>query len=141
MPGSRLPWSRPVKSDMPLGQGQKILMVDDEIVVTQMFGRLLKRLNYLATTSNSPLETLALYINNPDEYDLVITDLTMPEMNGLELARQLCAIRPSARIVLFSGFTAILTQENLSEAGICRVLDKPVSITTLQPWQRCCDTV
>ena len=120
-----------MKSDMPLGQGQKILMVDDEIVVTQMFGRLLKRLNYLATTSNSPLETLALYINNPDEYDLVITDLTMPEMNGLELARHLCAIRPSARIVLFSGFTAILTQENLSEAGICRVLDKPVSITTL----------
>jgi len=123
--------TEPVERAMPLGQGQKILLVDDETVVTTMLGRLLKQLNYQVTTSNSPRQTIALFSKNPDEYDLVITDLAMPEVDGLELASQLRAIRPRLPIILLSGFTATLTPENLSAAGICQVLDKPVSMMAL----------
>jgi len=116
---------------MPLGQGQKILLVDDETVITTMFGQLLKQLNYQATTSNSPRETIALFSRIPDEYDLVITDLAMREVDGLELASQLRAIRPQLPIILLSGFSATLTPENLSAAGICQVLHKPVTMMAL----------
>jgi two-component system, cell cycle sensor histidine kinase and response regulator CckA len=62
---------------------------------------------------------------------LIITDLTMPELNGLELARQVRAAGPDVPIILVSGFTSTLTQENLNEAGICQLLPKPVAMTDL----------
>jgi signal transduction histidine kinase len=125
------PSAKPADIQLPLGQGQKILMVDDETVVTVLFQRLLKRLNYAGTTLNSPIEALALFRKNPGEYELVITDLTMPEMNGLEVAQQLHALRPRLPIILISGFSAPLAPETLREIGICASLEKPVSLHAL----------
>jgi CheY-like chemotaxis protein len=72
-----------------------------------------------------------LFQANPGQFDLIITDLTMPEMNGLEVARQIHAIRPELPILLASGYSAIVTPENLREARICQLLEKPVSRTAL----------
>ena len=116
-----------------LGQGrsQNILLLDDEPALTASFRKLLERLNYQVTTSNSAREAVALFRENPAQFDLVITDLTMPEMNGLEVARQLRSLRPDVPIIMASGLTPELTPENLHDAGICELLEKPVSLTVL----------
>jgi PAS domain S-box-containing protein len=113
------------------GRGERVLLVDDEIALTTLFQRLLKTLNYQAFISNRPSEAAALFRKNPDQYDLVITDLTMPEMNGLELAHEIHALRPQLPVILLSGFSAAFTRETLREAGIRMLLNKPVSLSTL----------
>ena len=116
---------------LPGGRGQKILLVDDEPALTATFQRLLARLNYQVTSRNSAREAIALFRENPAHFDLVITDLTMPEMNGLELTRQLRALRPDLPVLLASGFSAELNRENLHAAGVADLLEKPISMTAL----------
>jgi PAS domain S-box-containing protein len=118
-------------SQIAPGRGQRILVVDDEPTLTSVLRRLLTRLNYQVTCTNSAPEALRLFCENPGAFDLVITDLTMPEMNGLELGRQLHQLRSDLPIVLASGYTAELDAEKLAAAGINGVLDKPISLETL----------
>jgi PAS domain S-box-containing protein len=120
-----------VAGEAPQGNGQGILLVDDEPALTGMFQRVLQRLNYQVTISNSPLEAVGIFRANPAQFDVVITDLTMPELNGLELARQLRAIRPDLRVILASGYIAAIDDEDLRAAGICELLAKPVSLNNL----------
>jgi len=120
-----------VENHVPSGRGQNILLLDDEPALTGALQRLLVRLNYRVSTSNNPRETLQIYRNNPAQFDLVITDLTMPEMNGLEVARQLRSLRPDLPIILASGFSSDLSRENLEANGICDLLEKPISRTAL----------
>jgi len=116
---------------IPHGHGQNILVVDDEPALTVVLKRLLERLNYQVTTSNSAQAAIGLFRENPRRFDLVITDLTMPDINGLELALQLHALQPEVPVLLASGFSSALTSENLREAGIREQLVKPLSLTAL----------
>ena len=118
-------------SQTPHGHGQKILLVDDEPALTAVFQRLLVRLNYQATSCNNARDAISLFRRNPAAFDLVITDLTMPDMNGLEVARQIHALRPDLPVILASGFSADLDRENLRQAGIWELIEKPVSMTVL----------
>ena len=118
-------------SSLPGGQGQKILLLDDELVLGVMFQRLLTPLNYQVTATNSAREALAWFRENPGRFDLLITDLTMPEMNGLDVARQIHALRPQLPVVLASGYGGSLTDEDLRKAGIVELLQKPVSLPLL----------
>ena len=68
---------------------------------------------------------------NPAQFDLVITDLTMPEIDGLEVARQFRALRPELLVILVSGYGAVVDADSLSEAGICERLEKPLSFSDL----------
>jgi len=113
------------------GHGEKILLTDDESALTAMYQRLLEHLNYQVTVSNSARETVSLCRENAAQFDLAITDLTMPEMNGIEVARQIHALRPNLPIILASGSTVNLSRKNLREAGICELLEKPASMHTL----------
>jgi PAS domain S-box-containing protein len=113
------------------GHGERILLVDDETSLTTLFQRLLTSLNYQATICNLPREAADLFRHDPDQFDLVITDLTMPEMNGLELAHEIHALRPHLPVILLSGFSAAFTHETLREAGIHKLLNKPVSLSVL----------
>ena len=113
------------------GTGQKILLLDDEPALTFAFQRLLERLNYRVTVCNRARDAVSLFCAAPMEFDLVITDLTMPEMNGMEVARQIHARRAEVPIVLVSGLTPELTPENLQAAGILALLEKPVALTAL----------
>ena len=114
------------------GHGQKILLLDDEPAVTVPFQRLLQRLGYEVTICNSAREAVGFVRENSARFDLVITALTMPEMSGLELARQLHDLRPDLPVILSSGFTPDLNREELRAAGICELLEKPVTMTALQ---------
>lgn len=112
------------------GNRQRILLVDDEVALTAVFERMLKRLNYEVTVTNNPQEAIALFQKEPGHYHLLITDLTMPQMDGLNLARQVHDIRPELPIMLVSGYCA-LTTENLRAAGICELVEKPVSLAAI----------
>jgi DNA-binding NtrC family response regulator len=92
---------------------------------------LLERLNYRVTTSNNAREAVALFNANPAQFDLLITDMTMLEMNGLEVARQCHTLRPELPVILASGLTSNLTSENLLAAAICDLLEKLVAINDL----------
>ena len=118
-------------TNIPSGQGQRILLVDDEQVLTKVMERLLVRLNYQVTSCNSAREAVALFQRDPAQFDLVITDLTMPELNGLEVARQICAVRPNLPILLASGFISAQLPEDARQAGICELIEKPTSVATL----------
>ncbi len=127
---NEIPTDSPTSS-LPCGHGEMVLLVDDEAALTKVFQAMLKRLNYQVIVSNQPRAAVALFRENPAQFALVITDLTMPEMNGLEVTRQLRAIRPDVPVILVSGFSSALTPENLREAGVRELLEKPVSITAL----------
>jgi PAS domain S-box-containing protein len=118
-------------SRLAAGRGQKILLLDDEPTVIATLQRLLERLNYEAISANHGRQAIALFLENPPRFDLVITDLAMPEMNGLEVARQIHQIRPDLPIVLMSGYAPDLDHENLRLAGIGQRLDKPISLAAL----------
>ncbi len=117
--------------NVPCGQGQKVLLLDDEPILTTVLERLLIRLNYQVTSRNSAREAVALFQQDPAQFDLVITDLTMPEMNGLEVARQIRAIRPNLPILLASGFSSAMMPEDMREAGIFELIEKPASMASL----------
>ncbi len=119
------------ENQTPEGRGQKILLVDDEPSLTLALQRLLVRLNYRVTTSNNAREAIGWCQKDSAQFDLVITDLSMPEINGLEVARQLRILRPDLPIILASGFSADLSRENLQAAGISDLLEKPISKSVL----------
>ena len=116
---------------VPQGHGQKILVVDDETALAKVTQTVLQRLNYEATIATRPQAALELVRAQPAQYDLVITDLTMPQMNGLELAKQLREIRPELPILLATGNPAALDPTTLSVAGICKLMEKPVRTDAL----------
>ncbi len=115
----------------PPGCGQSILVLDDEPTLTVVVQHILMRLKYRVSISNLPHDAIAEIRANPARFDLVITDLTMPEMNGLEVARQLHAFRPDLPVILVTGFVGDFTEEDLKAAGISQLLMKPVSTPTL----------
>ena len=92
---------------------------------------MLERLNYRVTVCNRAADAVGLFRESPRAFDLVITDLTMPEMNGLEVTRQLHAIRADVPVILVSGYSPELKPENLRAAGICELLEKPAALTAL----------
>jgi CheY-like chemotaxis protein/two-component sensor histidine kinase len=113
------------------GHGQRILLLDDEPSLTLPLQRLLVRLNYQVTVSNRAQEAVEVFRQNPAQFDLVITDLTMPEMDGLEVAGQLRRLRPDVPVILTTGLAPELSHEKLLAAGICEVLEKPIPLATL----------
>ncbi|MEI8290770.1 MAG: PAS domain S-box protein [Verrucomicrobiota bacterium] len=116
---------------IPCGQGQKILMVDDEVALVGIYQKLLKTLKYEGTIVTSPREAVLLVRENPGQFDLVITDLTMPEMNGLVLARQIREIRADMPVILATGFHGTVSDRQLADAGVCEVVEKPISMAKL----------
>jgi PAS domain S-box-containing protein len=118
-------------ANLPLGRGQRVLYVDDEAPLALIAGRVLERLGYAAATYTSPLAALEAVRAEPTRYDLVITDLAMPAMAGLELAQQMLAIRADLPVVLMTGYTASLTPARVQALGLRDLLSKPISVPAL----------
>ncbi len=116
---------------VPSGRGERILLVDDEKLLALLGQKMLERLNYTVTSKFSALEALDLVRSNPAEFDLVVTDLTMPGMTGTEFARALLELRPDLPIILTTGFNASLTEERVRAMGIRELLIKPQTVHSL----------
>ena len=125
-----IPPENPV-NHIPRGQGQRILLLDDESALTGPFKGLLERLNYRVTACNLASEALRQFRENPAQFDLVITDLTMPEISGLEVARQIRVLRADLPVILATGYGYSLSAATLQEAGITQLLEKPLALATL----------
>lgn len=115
--------SVPVES--PLGGTERILFVDDEKVLVELGKDLLELLGYRVTAVESSSEALAIFRASPEDFDLVITDMTMPGLTGRDLVRELLAIRPEIPIIMCSGFTEFVNSSEAKEAGVCEFLMKP----------------
>ena len=88
--------------------------------------QLLESLGYEVTTRISSIDALDLFKARPETFDLVITDMTMPNMTGDELAKNLMAIRPDIPVILCTGFSARITEEKAKIMGIRGLVSKPI---------------
>ncbi|MBN2320295.1 MAG: response regulator [Acidobacteria bacterium] len=113
------------EEDIPTG-AEHILFIDDEDSIVNVAGRQIKSLGYEVTTSNSSMEALELFRKRSGEFDFVITDMTMPQMRGDELAGKLLSIRPDIPVVLCTGFNPDIPKSKAKEIGIRAVLQKPI---------------
>lgn len=109
---------------LPVGQ-ESILLVDDETALVDLGREMLSRLGYRVTTATGSLQALELFSREPGQFDLVMTDMTMPQMTGLELARKLVEIRSDIHVVLCTGYSEDVTKETLNASNIKRCLMKP----------------
>lgn len=108
-----------------------ILLVDDEDQVVQVTGQILKSLGYTVVGKTSPAEALSFFIDTSGEIDLVLTDLTMPELTGLELSKKIKEVRPDIPIILFTGYSDQVSKNAAVEAGVNEYCMKPISMRDL----------
>lgn len=108
------------------GGSERILLVDDEVMLTRVEARMLKRLGYTVTESSNPEEALELLRKSPLQFDLIFSDITMPRMTGIQLAREAKRISPGIPIILSSGFSAANVLEQLKTLGIDDFVMKPI---------------
>lgn len=104
---------------------ESILVVDDEQSVADVVKESLENAGYTVTICTDSLGALKLFHAKPEEFDLVLTDLTMPKMTGIELAKGILQIQPEIPIILTSGYSSDFTQETTSELGVRAYLMKP----------------
>ena len=109
-----------------VGGNEHILYVDDEPPLVRLGKEMLMRLGYRVTTAVNGLDAFKLFRAQPDDFDLVITDLTMPQMTGLELTEELRKIRTDIPVIVCTGFSESLTMEKADTLGIRDVMMKPI---------------
>jgi PAS domain S-box-containing protein len=108
------------------GGSERILLVDDEKGLADIEKQMLALLGYDVQIRTSPVEALEAFQTNPEKFDLVITDLTMPQMTGMKLAKQMARIRPGMPIILSTGFSDQIDETQALAAGIRAFLLKPL---------------
>jgi signal transduction histidine kinase len=119
-----------IAAPLPMGC-EHILLVDDEQPLVEIGKQMLERLGYSVATRTSSIEALELFRANPDRFDLVITDIVMPNMSGDRLAQKIMSIRNDIPIVLCTGYSEKFTRQNASEIGIRSFLMKPLVMKDL----------
>ncbi len=107
---------------------EHILLVDDEESVMHIEKRMLERLGYKVTADTSSTRALEVFKSGPNDFDLVLTDQTMPQMTGLDLAQRLFDIRSDIPVIICTGYSTEISPESIGETGIKRVLMKPLAI-------------
>jgi nitrogen-specific signal transduction histidine kinase/ActR/RegA family two-component response regulator len=113
--------------ETPRGHGERILVVDDDPVSGFVIEKLIRSLNYNVDRCTRPEEALARFAAAPSSYDLVVSDLAMPGMNGEELIEHLIKIRPNLAIIVISGYVEAARQRILEKGTARAVLRKPVA--------------
>ncbi|MBW2107251.1 MAG: PAS domain S-box protein [Deltaproteobacteria bacterium] len=112
---------------LPTGK-ERILFVDDEVSLVRLVEQMLKLLGYQVETRTSPIEALAAFQHHPDQYDLVMTDMTMPNMTGDVLAKEFMRVRADIPVIICTGFSHQMDQEKASALGIRAFVMKPFAI-------------
>jgi CheY-like chemotaxis protein len=107
------------------GRDKIILFVDDEEALIDAGQRMLKRLGYQVKSTSNPVEALTLFRKQPEMFDLVITDMTMPHMTGVELAKKIANIRQDIPIILCTGYNERVSPERSRMLGIQGYIIKP----------------
>jgi len=106
---------------------EHILLVDDEKPILQVEKQMLERLGYQVTFRTSGLDALETFAANPNSYDMVISDMSMPNITGDKLAQKLISIRPDVPIILCTGFSERIEKGKADAIGIKGLLSKPIA--------------
>ncbi len=109
------------------GNKERILLVDDEAPLLNLSAKLLMKLGYKVDGTNISTEALGIFKANPDKFDLIITDMTMPNMTGIKLAEEIHKIKPDIPVILCTGFSNGINRDNFKDKGISALVMKPVS--------------
>ena len=110
---------------LPTGTG-RILLVDDEAALLDTDRQILTLLGYTVEATTSPLEALAAFQAAPHAFDLVLTDMTMPQMTGLKMAGRMMELRPDIPVIICTGFSDQVNPQQAHAAGIKALLMKPL---------------
>jgi CheY-like chemotaxis protein len=113
------------------GKGKHILYVDDEEAIIFLMRRLLERQGFRVSGYTDPREAVAAVRDNPDEFDLAVTDYNMPGMSGLAVASALRSIRADLPVVLASGFITEELRQKAPAAGVRELIYKPNTVDDL----------
>jgi len=113
------------------GHGERIMLVDDEAVIVKAASAMLTRLGYEVQGFTSPVDALDAFLAAPERVDLLLSDLTMPGMSGLDLAQKMLAVRPNVPLLLMSGFVGETELSLVARLGFAGVLDKPLAMSVL----------
>ncbi|MDZ8227674.1 MULTISPECIES: response regulator [unclassified Nostoc] len=116
---------------LPLGQGELILIVDDEPAIIDVTKTSLESHNYKAITASDGIEAIALYAEHRDKISLVLTDMLMPSMDGITTIRTLRKINPNVKIIAVSGLTSQDKVNTAYDMGIKAFLYKPYTASQL----------
>ncbi len=111
--------------------GGSILFVDDEPMLVDLGKMMLEKIGYQAVALESPREAYNLFKEQPDKFDMVVTDLTMPDIQGTALAKMIKELRPDIPVILVTGFSDISSSDHPSPSSIDAVLSKPLSMNAL----------
>ena len=126
--GGNIPSSLQEESDeIKWAGGGHILFVDDEHVLVEMGQSLLERFGYEVTACTSSLDALAIFQRDPHQFDVVITDQTMPGMTGIDLARRMLQVRPDLPIILCTGYSKLVDEVQAKACGIKGFAFKPLA--------------
>ena len=109
----------------------KVLLVDDESQLVTIGEQMLTRLGYRVTVSADSVKALELFRVQPEAFAVVVTDMSMPKMSGVELARAILSIRPDMPIVLCTGYSAGIDRETVLSMGIRDLIMKPITMQAL----------
>jgi CheY-like chemotaxis protein len=112
--------------ELPRGKGETVMIVDDERALVALAEETLAELGYEAVGFDSSLAALQAFRAEPKRFDLVLTDETMPDLTGIELAREIRQLRPEISIILMSGYSGPQLSERAQAAGVIDVLRKPL---------------
>jgi len=115
---------------MPKGR-ERVLIADDETQILRLEKQILERLGYTAECAENGTDALKIFKANPQGFDILITDMTMPDMTGDVLARQIMEIRPGFPVIICTGFSEKILPEKIHSLGIKGLLMKPVSKSDL----------
>ena len=105
---------------------ERILLIDDEEQIVSMEQQMLENLGYAVTARTDSTKALNEFSQKPQNFDLVITDMTMPQMTGDQLAQKLLDIKPGIPVILCTGFNEDITEEKALAMGIQKFVMKPV---------------
>lgn len=107
---------------------ERILFIDDEVELAQLGKTMLERIGYRVTIETSSIEALKIIQSQPDLFDLIITDQTMPGMTGVDLVHRILQIRPAMSVIICTGFSNLITEEKAKSYGIKGFAMKPLAL-------------
>ncbi|MBZ0256261.1 response regulator, partial [bacterium] len=118
--------SQNVVEDLPLGDNERIMVIDDEWPIVEMMKMMLSQLRYKPDGFVSCRDALDVFRKNPDHYHLIVTDLSMPHLSGIEVAKKILEIRPDMPVLLCTGYVDQAYEKMIESVKISDVLLKPI---------------
>ena len=116
---------------MQKGNGETVMVIDDEDSIVRMVSRMLVKLDYIPEVYTSSSEAVKAFERNSNRYALVLSDFTMPEMNGADLISQIRNVKPHLPIILTSGASDKINSTTAEEMGASAFLQKPYNLRAL----------